>query len=551
MTAVMPPDLRASVDRWRRADPDPVTAAELDALVAARDVAELADRFSGRLRFGTAGLRGAVGAGPNRMNRLLVRYAAAGLMRWLGEGAKVVIGFDARPTSESFAAETATVVAALGGHAIVGAGPLPTPALAHAVLDRAADAGVMVTASHNPPGDNGYKVYLADGAQLIPPADSEIEAEIARAAAEGFVPPEVDASRTETGADFVGAYLDAMVATLPSAPPNAADLRLVYTPLHGVGWKPLVELFDRLGFPPLHVVPAQAEPDGTFPTTSFPNPEEPGALDLAFELATDLGADLIIANDPDADRLGVAIARRDGWQRLTGDELGLLLADRVLSSTSGVDRVVASSIVSSRSLAALAEARGVAYEPTLTGFKWIVRPGLAGDGRNFVFGYEEALGYAVSPLVRDKDGLSAAVQLVALAADLAARGRTLDDRLDELAAEIGLFVTAQRVERVEGAGASAALAAAMAALRADPPGDVGGVGVARVDDLAEGATLPPTDALILSLDDGSRIVLRPSGTEPKLKAYLEVQGDVAERDELDARIQRLADDTADLVRSRL
>lgn len=550
------------------ADPDPVTRAEAAALVAAGDVAELTDRFDRRLVFGTAGLRGAVGAGPNRMNRLVVRQAATGLMRWLPDGATVVIGYDARPSSAEFARETAAVVIGLGGTPILGHGPLPTPALAHAVLDRRADAGVMVTASHNPRGDNGYKVYLADGRQLVSPADTEIEALIVEAAAaddgtesDRPVHPgadDVGPATVDAPVDLVGPYLDAVAAELGPAEAGC-PLTVVYTAMHGVGSDALHALFDRLGLPAPVVVPEQDRPDGAFPTTAFPNPEEPGALDLAFARARDVRADLVIANDPDADRLGVAVpdaAADGGWARLSGDELGLLLGDAVLARTSGDDRLVASSIVSSRSLAALAARRGVAHEATLTGFKWVARAGEGTEAR-LVYGYEEALGYAVTPLlVRDKDGIGAAAELVRLACRLRQHGSSLRARLDELMADIGVFVTALATQRVEGAGATERLAAAMDELRRDPPAAIGSVAVTEVEDLSPGGRLPPADVLIFKLADGSRAILRPSGTEPKLKAYLEVTGDAVgdvegTRARLGSHVAALADALAEVVSSRL
>jgi phosphomannomutase len=428
---------------------------------------------------------------------------------------------------------------------------MPTPALAHAVTANQAHAGVMVTASHNPRGDNGYKVYMADGAQLIPPADAEIEAAIVAAAETTLV---LDVER-QPRVDMVTPYLDAVERHLV-AETDEPDLTVVYTAMHGVGSAALRALFARLGLPAPIVVPDQDEPDGTFPTTAFPNPEEPGALDLAFALAESVGADVVIANDPDADRLGIAVPGPEGWARLTGDELGLLLADSLLRRTTGDDRIVASSLVSSSALEALAARHGVPHEATLTGFKWVARVG-QDTGRRLVFGYEEALGYAVTPAVHDKDGITAAAELVHLAADRKRRGSDLRGLLDELMAEIGVFVTAQRTKRVEGSGPLERLAAAMASLRSAPPPEIGGVSITATEDLLLGDGLPPSDVLIYRLLDGSRVILRPSGTEPKLKAYLEVtapagpDGPAATRAALTGRIRSLADSVEELLETRL
>ncbi len=516
------PELTGRIERWMAVDPDPAMQAELAALVADGDVDELRDRFAGRLRFGTAGLRGAVGSGPNRMNRVVVRQAATGLMRYLGPGATVVIGNDARPTSAVFASDTAAIVAAHGGRAVLTDRPLPTPVVAHGVRHRSADAGVVVTASHNPRPDNGYKVYLADGAQLISPHDLEIEAEIEAAGL-----PAADLPAPAGGGVVEPwpwqAALDAYLATIAEHLPRfeGEPFPIAYTPLHGVGREALSQVFTRLGLPQPTVAPAQGEPDGTFPTVAKPNPEEPGALDLVMSLAGEIDAALVLANDPDADRLAAAVRHQGAYRLLTGDELGVLLADHVLARTDGADRLVVNSIVSSRWLARLAAGRGVRHAATLTGFKWLVRPGLEGAGRT-VFAYEEALGYSVCPEIRDKDGLTAAAEIVIMAAELRARGATLVDRLDELTDEAGLHMTDQRTLVLDGAGAQKRLATIMTALRGSLPETIGPVEVEIAVDYLDGADLPPADMVQLDLRDGSRIILRPSGTEPKIKAYLEV-----------------------------
>jgi phosphomannomutase len=503
---------------WLAEDPDDDTRSELARLIAETEADpggtaadDLADRFGPELSFGTAGLRGTLGAGPARMNRVVVTRAAAGLAAYLrdtGATGPVVVGYDARHKSDVFARDTAEVMDGAGIPALVLPRPLPTPVLAFAIRRLGSAAGVMVTASHNPAQDNGYKVYLGDGSQIVPPADADIAACIA---AVGPLPgvPRGDGWRT-LGDDLVDAYLDAVAAL---ARPGPRDLSLVYTPLHGVGGDMAAEVLARAGFPPAHPTPAQAEPDPEFPTVSFPNPEEPGAMDAATAVAAEVGADLVVANDPDADRCAVAVPGPRGWRTLRGDEVGALLADQLLRD--GRQGVYAASIVSSSLLGTMAAAHGQEYAETLTGFKWIGRvPGL-------VFGYEEALGYCVAPhLVRDKDGLSAMLLVCELAAQLKAEGRTLADRLDEIAATYGLYATDQLAVRVADL---AVIDDAMRRLRTTPPAALGGLPVHGVDDLAEGVDgLPPTDGMRFRLAERARVVVRPSGTEPKVKCYLEV-----------------------------
>ncbi len=505
---------------WSADDPDPATRAELERLVVQAEsgdeaaLTDIADRFDGTLEFGTAGLRGALGAGPNRMNRVVVIRAAAGLASYLrrngaGAGDAVVVGLDARHNSEVFARDTAAVMAGAGFTAKVLPRPLPTPVLAYVIRQLGCVAGVMVTASHNPPQDNGYKVYLGDGSQIVTPADTEISAEIDAVAALSQVPMAEEWERLDDG--VVDSYL-ARVSALAS-PTGPRDLVTVYTPLHGVGGEAVLDVLERAGFPPPHVAAAQAEPDPDFPTVAFPNREEPGAMDLATELALEVGADLVLANDPDADRCAVAVPGPHGWRMLGGDEVGALLADFLLRL--GVRGVYATSIVSSSLLGEMARAHGQEYRETLTGFKWLGRiDGLA-------FGYEEALGYCVAPeLVKDKDGVSALLRIAELAAALKAEGRTLQDRLDEIARTYGLHATDQLSVRV---GDPALIGEAMARLRAHPPAALGGLRVEGADDLNRGsADLPPTDALRYRLAEGARVIVRPSGTEPKIKCYLEV-----------------------------
>ncbi|MFL6076904.1 MAG: phospho-sugar mutase [Mycobacteriales bacterium] len=499
-------DVRARAEAWLAEDPDSDTRTELRAALDDPDRAgEVAEWFSGRLAFGTAGLRGPLRPGPMGMNRAVVRRAAAGLAAYLtgkGETGRVVVGFDARHKSDDFARDTAAVLTGAGFEVLVMARPLPTPVLAYAVRRLGCVAGVMVTASHNPPEDNGYKVYLGDGAQLVPPADTEIEAAIAAVGPLASVP--MGARWTTLGEDILEDYLTAVTGLLdPTAP---RDLRIAYTPLHGVGGAVLREAFARAGFGEPETVPAQAEPDPDFPTVAFPNPEEPGATDLLLTLAGNFSADLAIANDPDADRCAVLV----GGRMLRGDEVGALLADHLIRR--GRHGVYATTVVSSSLLSKLAAARGRPYAETLTGFKWIMKA--TEDVADLAYGYEEALGYAVAPgLVRDKDGISAALLVAELAATLKAEGRTLRDRLDELAREFGLHATDQLSVRVSDLNEIGAM---MARLRADPPARLLDEPVTEVTD-----RLPEADVLTLRAD-GLRVVVRPSGTEPKLKAYLEV-----------------------------
>jgi phosphomannomutase len=522
-------ELFEQANAWIADDPDPTTRHELAALVqraadgidAAEARADLADRFAGTLQFGTAGLRGEVGAGPNRMNRAVVIRAAAGLARWLraNDGGAVVVGFDARHYSDVFARDTCAVMEAAGVEAMVLPRPLPTPVLAFALRYFGADAGVMVTASHNPPRDNGYKVYLGDGSQLAPPADTEIANEIAAVTAVAAVPRAEDGWVTLDDI-IVTAYLDRAASLL--APSTPRELSVVYTPLHGVGRDLLLDAFDRAGFAPPEVVASQGEPDPTFPTVAFPNPEEAGAIDAALDLARDRSADIVIANDPDADRCAVALPDRDGtWRMLTGDQVGVLLGWHLLRR--GATGTFANSIVSSTLLGKVVTAAGQRHEETLTGFKWITKaPGLR-------FGYEEALGYCCDPeAVLDKDGVTAALLVCELAAGLRAQGRTLHDELDDIAREHGVHATSQVSVRV---GDLAMIDAIMAHLRTKPPRALGGRHVHAVDDLLDpSGPLPPTDGLRLHLDGGARVIVRPSGTEPKVKCYLEVVVPVAAGD---------------------
>jgi phosphomannomutase len=530
--------LRSRVEAWISDDPDPGDRAELRGLLAdggTGAAAELAGRFGGRLEFGTAGLRGVVAAGPNRMNRAVVRAATAALAGWLRErepgaaGAGVVIGADARHGSARFADEAARVLAGAGMRVHLLPRPGPTPLLAFSVRQLSAAAGIMITASHNPAADNGYKLYLADGAQIIPPADAEIEAAIGALGPLREIPAgSLDGPLvTRHGDEIARAYLAALAAeaALGLEADGGQALRVVYTAMHGVAGRLMLEAIARAGFAPPHVVAAQADPDPDFPTVAFPNPEEPGALDLALAQARRLGADLVLASDPDGDRLAVAVPGPEpggDWRRLTGDQVGALLGGYLLDRTSAQpdpgSRLVVTTIVSSTMLSKIAAAAGARYAETLTGFKWIVRGGQDRPGGRFLLGYEEALGYAVGDVVRDKDGIGAALAVLGLAARERRAGRTLLDAYDALETAHGVHLTAQLTLRTGSPGD------VMTALRAAPPAALAGQPVTAAEDLAAGDRgLPPSDVIIYRLA-GARVVVRPSGTEPKLKVYFEIVG---------------------------
>ncbi len=531
---MLTPELRATAEAWLAADPDPQSRAELTGLLAEADddpatAGELQRRFATRLRFGTAGLRAPMGVGPALMNRVMIRSATEAVMATLPPAARVVIGYDARRNSDVFAADAAACVAAAGGQALV-LGQVPTPVAAHAVVTSGADAGIVVTASHNPPEDNGYKLYDASGAQIVPPGDAAVEAHMATAPLppRKIPPPTSGGSVCRVGSEAIGSYLADItrhLAQVAATPQPGEPLKVVYTPLHGVGAVVLEALFERLDLPAPAVVTSQAQPDGDFPTVSFPNPEEPGALEAAYHLASQIGADLVIANDPDADRLAVAVPAGDSWRRLTGDELGALLADcllrRRILAVPDEPVLLAASLVSSQLLGAMAAEADVAYSETLTGFKWIAR---AADGRpeRLLFGYEEALGYAVCDAVRDKDGISAAALAVQLAGELREAGSSLLERLDDLYRTHGVHKTGQVTVRFPSVEAVAGPAAATNRLRGNPPTRIAGQRVTALADYSQlGGPLPPTDMLVFGLSAGDRVIVRPSGTEPKLKVYIE------------------------------
>lgn len=543
-------ELVTAAQTWADEDPDPATAAELRSLItalkgeesaAAAAAEELEDRFTGTLEFGTAGLRAALGAGPRRMNRVVVRRTAAGIASFLQDTSgdrytpSAVIGYDARHNSRAFALETAAVFSAAGIETFLLPCTLPTPVLAYAVRALDTDAGVMVTASHNPAADNGYKVYLGGhtvkgpgkGAQIVAPYDAEIASRINYAVPLASIETAPE-GWTDVSESIVADYISAVDRLVARDRYPERELKIVLTSLHGVGGDTMKSVLKDAGFRKVIPVAAQAQPDPDFPTVAFPNPEEPGALDLALETAVEHDADLVIANDPDADRVAVAAKNpADGqWRMLRGDEVGALLGRhltrriasghwKVRGEKTRTGVVFANSIVSSRLLARVAEAAGFAHVETLTGFKWISRV------PHLTYGYEEALGYCVAPgLVRDKDGISAGLLVAEMAAALKAGGRTLFDELDDLAVQHGLHLTDQLSVRVSDLGL---LGTMMAQLRVEPPVSFAGSPVESAVDLSLGsAELPPTDGLKYVTRDNTRVIIRPSGTEPKLKCYLEV-----------------------------
>jgi phosphomannomutase len=514
----MDSNLLAEVRAWIEDDPDPKTVAELNALIEAADEVTLRKFFAGFLEFGTAGLRGPLGPGPSCMNQAVVGKTAAGIVKYMKERAltSVVIGRDARHGSEVFERISAEIFSGAGLNVSVLPRPLPTPVLAFAVNELGADVGIMVTASHNPGSDNGYKVYLGGevdgvtyrGSQIISPADKQISAHIK--SIQSLKEVTRSSSWQILDEDIVEKYIDRTKVLAP----RPGDLKIVYTAMHGVGTKTLQRVFHRAGFPSLILVQSQAQPDPDFPTLPFPNPEESGALDLALETAKTFDADLVIANDPDADRCSVAIKDHElGWRALRGDEIGAILGEVIAKSTQS--GTLANSIVSSSVLSKVATAHNLDFEETLTGFKYIAKI------PNLIFGYEEAIGFCVdSHTVNDKDGISAALLLAQIATDLKSEGKTLIDLLDEIWKTYGFHATEQISIRVTDI---AVISTIMNKLRANPLLEIAGFKVASMDDLAKPAnSLPPTDGLRFTLEQNIRIIIRPSGTEPKIKCYIEV-----------------------------
>ena len=519
-------------------DPDPETKAELSTLIQAKDEAELKKRFGERIGFGTAGLRGELGAGPNRMNRVLVSQAAAGISAYLlknFENPSLVIGFDARKNSAVFAKDSAEIFAGLGIKVFLFSELVATPMLAFAVRELGCSMGVMVTASHNPPGDNGYKVYESTGSQIVSPVDELISTEILNFSETGNV------LALQRSADFqsvpeevIEKYLEKLTELFEESPRK--QIKIVYSAMHGVGAKFIDLAFERIGLSKPIRVASQEKPDGSFPTVKFPNPEEPGAMDESQKTAQEYDADLVLVNDPDADRLAVAYKATSGIQMLSGDQLGLILGEELArrASERGLQGNLACSIVSSSALAEVAKHYGLGFFQTLTGFKWIARV------PDLIFGYEEALGYCVAwQDVRDKDGISAAVVVADIATRLAHEGKTLGEHLDELQKRYGHFATGQISIRVQDLSVIKDL---MARLRKDPPKEIAGVKSSFTDLLLGSKDLSPTDGVRFDLEDGRRVIIRPSGTEAKLKCYLQAKATSSAKatralDELDASMR--------------
>ncbi len=536
---------------WLRQDPDEETRTELTSILNhAEDgdqaaQADLRDRFGGRLTFGTAGLRAGQGAGPNRMNRVVVAQTAEGIARHLGTATapSIVIGYDARKNSAIYARDTVEIFAGHGFETLLLPRALPTPVLAFAVRQLGCTGGIMVTASHNPPADNGYKVYLggADlGAQIVSPEDQQIAERIAEAALTDIRVYPRSECYDLASEELVAQYIARAAGDRTREDPS---LRYVYTAMHGVGWETAREVFTRAGFSEPIPVREQVEPDATFPTVEFPNPEEPGALDLAFRYASENDADLIIANDPDADRLAVAAPFADGWRMLTGNEIGQLLGWRIaVKATSNTGPAItantlATSLVSSPALRAVAETMKLNYEETLTGFKWISR------ANNLLFGFEEALGYLVDPdAVRDKDGISAAREFLALATELKNADVTIEQSLERFASIFGGFASEQVSIRVT---ELSAIDGIMGSLRADVPASIGGRRVEHVHDyLNDAEEFPASDILRFELHGRARVIIRPSGTEPKLKAYIDTRSKNGSGDQ---RLVTARDDATELA----
>ena len=544
---------------WIDGDPDPETRAELDALLAGGKADELADRMAGSLEFGTAGLRGRVEAGSNRMNRAVIIRTTKGISDYLhnrGDGATglIVVGRDARLSSEQLMRDTVGVLAAAGHGVRYFPEVTPTPVVAYAALQLGARMAIVITASHNPTWDNGYKVYDSNGAQIVPPVDRDIAAAIDAVGLAGDIPLAPDPygvdnpTVSEVPADIFGRYLDDIGTVRRTT--VRRPLRIVHTPLHGVGGRFVTSALTRFGGHTVIPVVEQFEPDGRFPTVAFPNPEEPGALDLALAAAVAEDADVVIANDPDTDRLAVAVPDDDGWRRLTGNQIGILLGDYVLASTVAPDPVVINSIVSTPMLGAIAADRDAGYAATLTGFKWIWNAALdieeAGAG-TFVFGFEEALGYSVLPAVRDKDGISAAVAFADLVSFSLASGKSIVTALGELYMRHGLWISVQRSVVRPGTGGAAEIAAAVDLAAAEPPRSLNGDVVTAVTDYREGSDKRPrylgaASLIEFTLESGGRFLVRPSGTEPKLKIYVDLRSRLEPHEDWrDAERDRKAD----------
>ena len=520
-------------NKWLISDPDETTKVETEKLISDKNI-ELIQRFSNSLVFGTAGIRGARGAGPMRMNRVMIRIVATAIAEELlsdnqsDEAPLVVVGYDARHKSQIFAQDSVRVLATHGVRSLILPGPTPTPVLAYTSLSKKAKAGIMVTASHNPAEDSGYKVYWEDGAQIANPVDTKIAQRIdfKNPPTEESLADYEDATILKGDDELIKTYVDFASSSVSSE--SKREIKQIYTPLHGVGKKVFLDVFEKAGFENPTVVESQAEPDPDFPTVSFPNPEEEGALDLAVGLAIEKNADLVIANDPDADRLAIVARHGNKWRHLNGNEIGVLLAEHILSKEQEEDRLVVTTVVSSRLLSKIADFHKVKYAETLTGFKWIVRPGIEDKSSRFVFGYEEALGFALGDSVRDKDGITSALVFAELAAELKSEDKTVVDLLEELWNRHGVHKTALIAKRLD--PETDISADFMSPWRTSPPEKIGEFAViGSIDMLSPESELPATDALIFNISNG-RIVIRPSGTEPMVKVYVEVTESVINDD---------------------
>ena len=520
-------------NKWLISDPDETTKVETEKLISDKNI-ELIQRFSSSLVFGTAGIRGARGAGPMRMNRVMIRIVATAIAEELlsdnqsDEAPLVVVGYDARHKSQIFAQDSVRVLATHGVRSLILPGPTPTPVLAYTSLSKKAKAGIMVTASHNPAEDSGYKVYWEDGAQIANPVDTKIAQRIdfKNPPTEESLADYEDETILKGDDELIKTYVDFASSSVSSE--SKREIKQIYTPLHGVGKKVFLDVFEKAGFENPTVVESQAEPDPDFPTVSFPNPEEEGALDLALGLAIEKNADLVIANDPDADRLAIVARHGNKWRHLNGNEIGVLLAEHILSKEQGEDRLVVTTVVSSRLLSKIADFHKVKYAETLTGFKWIVRPGIEDKSSRFVFGYEEALGFALGDSVRDKDGITSALVFAELAAELKSEDKTVVDLLEELWNRHGVHKTALLAKRLD--PETDISADFMSPWRTSPPEKIGEFAViGSIDMLSPESELPATDALIFNISNG-RIVIRPSGTEPMVKVYVEVTESVINDD---------------------
>lgn len=520
-------------NKWLISDPDETTKVETEKLISDKNI-ELIQRFSNSLVFGTAGIRGARGAGPMRMNRVMIRIVATAIAEELlsdnqsDEAPLVVVGYDARHKSQIFAQDSVRVLATHGVRSLILPGPTPTPVLAYTSLSKKAKAGIMVTASHNPAEDSGYKVYWEDGAQIANPVDTKIAQRIdfKNPPTEESLADYEDETILKGDDELIKTYVDFASSSVSSE--SKREIKQIYTPLHGVGKKVFLDVFEKAGFENPTVVESQAEPDPDFPTVSFPNPEEEGALDRALGLAIEKNADLVIANDPDADRLAIVARHGNKWRHLNGNEIGVLLAEHILSKEQGEDRLVVTTVVSSRLLSKIADFHKVKYAETLTGFKWIVRPGIEDKSSRFVFGYEEALGFALGDSVRDKDGITSALVFAELAAELKSEDKTVVDLLEELWNRHGVHKTALLAKRLD--PETDISADFMSPWRTSPPEKIGEFAViGSIDMLSPESELPATDALIFNISNG-RIVIRPSGTEPMIKVYVEVTESVINDD---------------------